>query len=267
MKLMLAPTSTSSSAMWKGRRSNKMWGLSTLMWRFGEVAALTSVMMALLRPAMPAPPSRLPMQLLAHWKEIGVNRAMMTRWMAVTSTRSPIAVELPWHSTAERLLGWNPDCSSALLMHSCCEGPCGAVKLALRPSWFTWLATRHASMLCTSSSFPLAFRTALPQPSPLAKPSADLVKVRQRPFRESIVFAQYAMYPWGPSSRLMPTTSAVPMGLRALNDGSLGAALLSRALCAMLMATMEDEPSVSVTLLGPFRPMICESRELMMELL
>eukprot|EP00420_Gonyaulax_spinifera_P033750 CAMPEP_0197884116 /NCGR_PEP_ID=MMETSP1439-20131203/10702_1 /TAXON_ID=66791 /ORGANISM="Gonyaulax spinifera, Strain CCMP409" /LENGTH=57 /DNA_ID=CAMNT_0043503847 /DNA_START=373 /DNA_END=542 /DNA_ORIENTATION=+ len=52
---------------------------------------------------------------------------------------SPREVPVPWHSELVTSCGSTPASIKDALMHACCEGPLGAVMLALLPSWLTLL--------------------------------------------------------------------------------------------------------------------------------
>mmetsp|Transcript_20037 Transcript_20037/g.62922 ORF Transcript_20037/g.62922 Transcript_20037/m.62922 type:complete len:221 (+) Transcript_20037:1017-1679(+) len=133
----------------------------------GHVPAM-SMRMHLSRPAMPAPPSRWPMLDLELVRQRAKSRGSMALRRAPTSMGSPSAVPVPWHSA--RLI-MRASSSASLIeaaMHACCEGPLGAVMLALRPSWLMQQPSMQAFCSRESSNLSLPLRNIRPTPSPRA---------------------------------------------------------------------------------------------------
>mmetsp|Transcript_54364 Transcript_54364/g.168304 ORF Transcript_54364/g.168304 Transcript_54364/m.168304 type:complete len:246 (+) Transcript_54364:401-1138(+) len=214
------------------------------------------------RPQVPAFASSCPTCDFAVQWSMGRSRLLnMTPLLAPTSMGSPSAVPVPWHSpsmTSDGLmLASRRDC----LMHSCCEGPCGAVRLALRPSWFTQLPmTVHRGRSegsATWSSWWLR-RYAAQQPSPRMKPSALESKVKHLPRNDNIVAAHSPIQPPGCTMHRMPmqtpycNSSSGLWYVRGIWPSFL--CVKRRIMCAQeFAATRDAEQAVSTETLGPVR--------------
>mmetsp|Transcript_28691 Transcript_28691/g.72616 ORF Transcript_28691/g.72616 Transcript_28691/m.72616 type:complete len:248 (+) Transcript_28691:1018-1761(+) len=237
-----------------------MWGLICLRWTLQAPTVPFSIRMHFVMPPMPAHASMWPKFALALVMMIGSSpRSFMTSLSAPTSMGSPSAVPVPWHSATEIWLAVSPASIIELLMHACCDGPFGAVMLALRPSWLTLLPMMHASISCASSSLRLLCRNAPPQPSPRKKPLADSSKVKERPPVDNICAWQYAMNVLRPSSRQRPMTIALSM-LASAEAVSWPLSLTTMERCAWPRATSDEEQAVSTERQGPFMSIRCDSR-------
>mmetsp|Transcript_34654 Transcript_34654/g.110068 ORF Transcript_34654/g.110068 Transcript_34654/m.110068 type:complete len:236 (-) Transcript_34654:1721-2428(-) len=204
-----APQSSVSLGKVAGNPSNSMCGFICLRWTFGAPHMLCSIRMHFVMPPRPAHASMCPKLDFALVRMMGPSLPFMMSRKALTSMGSPNAVPVPWHSAMVIMPGRKPASLIDALMHLCCEGPFGAVMLALRPSWFTLLPMAHASICCASSSLSSILRKEQLQPSPRTKPLAASSNVKERPPIESMEAAQYAKKVWGPSSRQTPMTSAL----------------------------------------------------------
>mmetsp|Transcript_25203 Transcript_25203/g.64010 ORF Transcript_25203/g.64010 Transcript_25203/m.64010 type:complete len:227 (+) Transcript_25203:484-1164(+) len=217
--------------------------------------------MHLMRPATPAAASRWPMFVFALVLRIGAWRfEPMTPRRAPTSIGSPSAVPVPWHSAIVIMLARRPPSRIELLITSCWEGPCGAVILALLPSWFAEQPIKIAMRSMASMESLHIFSFTPPTPSPRAKPSADWSKVKQRPFVVSMPGPLREMYD------ITPISVLVPMTRPCIRSVDMFAVACSSVFCLMVIcateqATSEEEQAVSAVLTGPFMPMMCERRQ------
>jgi len=122
---------------------------------------------ALIRPAMPAAASVWPILALTEPTGSGRLRPVNTAARACISIGSPSAVPVPCASMQSTASGASPALARAARMTASWAGPLGAVRPALRPSWFTALpritaSTRSPAATAAGSSF----STTTPQPSP-----------------------------------------------------------------------------------------------------
>mmetsp|Transcript_22746 Transcript_22746/g.65584 ORF Transcript_22746/g.65584 Transcript_22746/m.65584 type:complete len:206 (-) Transcript_22746:1868-2485(-) len=132
----------------QGKPATFRCGLSCRRCEFGGHVPAWSIRIHLRSPAMPAPPSRWPMFDLELVRQRAKSRGSIALRRAPTSIGSPSAVPVPWHS-ARLIMRASSSASRMLwLMQACCEGPFGAVMLALRPSWF-----RQAPITVAKESF------------------------------------------------------------------------------------------------------------------
>mmetsp|Transcript_103490 Transcript_103490/g.178318 ORF Transcript_103490/g.178318 Transcript_103490/m.178318 type:complete len:220 (+) Transcript_103490:9743-10402(+) len=126
---------------WVGNRTGKcsasIIGFKASKWRFGGTIDLCRLRTALITPAVPAPPSWCPMIVFTAPSTSGWMRLRpRTARCAPTSIGSPRAVPVPWHSTYVTSSGVRPASLRAARRTSSCDGPFGAVRVAVRPSWF-----------------------------------------------------------------------------------------------------------------------------------
>mmetsp|Transcript_32061 Transcript_32061/g.81553 ORF Transcript_32061/g.81553 Transcript_32061/m.81553 type:complete len:203 (-) Transcript_32061:1280-1888(-) len=201
-------------------------------------------------PAFASPCSRLDLALVLR---IGSFLFLMTPRSAPTSMGSPSAVPVPCSSATRTSSTCMLASRMEALMHSCCEGPCGAVMDALRPSWLIAVPQTMASRPDGSPSVTFMERPLVP--SPRAKPSAEWSKVKQRPLADSILGPQRPIHENGPISRLVPMTRAHLMYV-LLETRSWSGSTRRRALWEVPEATSEDEHAVSLVLMGPRMPKV-----------
>jgi hypothetical protein len=133
--------------------------------------------------------------------------------------------------------------ASAAVMTRFCEGPLGAVRPLLAPSWLTaeprtiartWWPLRRASERRSSSSSP--------EPSPQPVPSASAANALQRPSGDSARCRLNSTNTEGVAITVAPPASA-----RSHSP-------LRSAWAARWTATSEDEQAVSTVTAGPSRP-------------
>mmetsp|Transcript_92223 Transcript_92223/g.265374 ORF Transcript_92223/g.265374 Transcript_92223/m.265374 type:complete len:256 (-) Transcript_92223:665-1432(-) len=211
-------------------------------------------------PAIPALASMWPKFALPLVMMIASSpRSFMMSRRAPTSMGSPSAVPVPWHSAMVISLGVRPASTIDALMHICCDGPFGAVMLALLPSWLMLLPMTQAIISWAASSESLRSTNPPPQPSPRKKPLADSSKVKDLPVRDNIVAMQYDKKVPQLSSKQIPITSALEIRLFKLGEAwpSLG---FTRVRAAWPIATSEEEQAVSTDWHGPLRSKRCASR-------
>jgi len=170
-----------------------MCGFSKRMWLFGQAMQWTPMSTHFMMPHMPAQSSVCPMFDLElvftkGWSRTSPWYIIIVALRAPTSMGSPKAVPVPCSSCIWIIRGGMPDSRNECRMHSCCEGPCGAVKLALRPSWFMQEPQSMARRPRSSLSLTLKYMPATP--SPRTKPSPDWSKVKQRPWIDNILAPQ-----------------------------------------------------------------------------
>mmetsp|Transcript_2326 Transcript_2326/g.6543 ORF Transcript_2326/g.6543 Transcript_2326/m.6543 type:complete len:248 (+) Transcript_2326:305-1048(+) len=239
-----------------GKPWTSKWGFSVMRWQFATPQEKASMLMHLMSPAVPAAASKWPMLVFALVFRIGAWRLdPMTPRRAPTSMGSPRAVPVPWHSAIVISLGESPPSRIELLMTSCCEGPCGAVMLALRPSWFAQHPISIARRSIDSTELLHIFSLMPPTPSPRAKPSADWSKVKHLPFEVSMPGPLREMYAPTPMSVFVPITK--PCWRSVLRFGVVwSSCCVLIVICATEQATREEEQAVSAVLTGPFRPMM-----------
>mmetsp|Transcript_5626 Transcript_5626/g.14292 ORF Transcript_5626/g.14292 Transcript_5626/m.14292 type:complete len:250 (-) Transcript_5626:734-1483(-) len=151
-----------------GKPATDRCGLSCRQWAFGGHVPASSMRMHFRSPAIPAPPSKWPMFDLELVRARAVSLGSMALRSAPTSMGSPSAVPVPWHSARLMSRASLPASRIEAWMHTCCDGPFGAVMLALRPSWLIWALSRQETWLMRSFSSELALRNMRPTPSPRA---------------------------------------------------------------------------------------------------
>mmetsp|Transcript_95587 Transcript_95587/g.275423 ORF Transcript_95587/g.275423 Transcript_95587/m.275423 type:complete len:302 (+) Transcript_95587:1722-2627(+) len=207
-------------------------------------------------PAFASPCSRLHLALVLM---IGSSRFRMTPRKAPTSIGSPSAVPVPWSSATRTSPGTMLASRIEARKHSCCEGPCGAVMEALRPSWLMAVPQNMAkrpwwSLSVMDMVMPLV-------PSPLAKPSAVWSKVKHLPLLESIFMPQRPIHECGPHKPFVPIATA-QLRYESLQTLSWSGSTRRSALCAVPVATREEEHAVSLVLTGPRMPKMYDKRPL-----
>mmetsp|Transcript_29140 Transcript_29140/g.83319 ORF Transcript_29140/g.83319 Transcript_29140/m.83319 type:complete len:252 (+) Transcript_29140:655-1410(+) len=210
---------------------------------FGPHSALMTCMQHFTNPAMPAPPSRCPRFVLEDVQARARRPASLPQILlwAPTSMGSPSAVPVPWHSKQSTSAGPRDASRSAARMHCSCEGPLGAVMLALRPSWLLWLPAASAKTLGESSA--MSMRT-LEAPSPRPYPSAPTSKVKERPLYESIAPLEALMKLTGLYARLTPAATTAARGSKSR---------YIKCNFAVCMATNPAEQAVLMVWLDPFK--------------
>mmetsp|Transcript_4634 Transcript_4634/g.12436 ORF Transcript_4634/g.12436 Transcript_4634/m.12436 type:complete len:218 (+) Transcript_4634:425-1078(+) len=171
---------------------------------------------------------------------------------APTSMGSPSAVPVPCSSWIWIFSGGMAASRSECLMHSCCEGPCGAVKLALRPSWFMQVPQIMASRARSSPS--LSFMYIPASPSLRRKPSPDWSNVKHLPWMESIFAPQRPTMKKGSKCPFAPM--AMPYLLCSPPAPIFIAPVWSGLMCECTRATAvrEEEHAVSMVDVLPFIP-------------
>mmetsp|Transcript_41963 Transcript_41963/g.96326 ORF Transcript_41963/g.96326 Transcript_41963/m.96326 type:complete len:230 (+) Transcript_41963:283-972(+) len=219
-----------------------------------------------IKPAIPAAASPCPMLLLELVSMMGIVRFAMRLRIAPTSMGSPSDVPVPWHSAMETSSIVKPPSFMDAKMHCCWDGPCGAVRDALRPSWFTQAPTSIPQEVVASKGSEV-FRSSMPpMPSPRAKPSADSLNVKHRPMDVNIPGPLKLTYDPTPIKVFVPiamfsVTPVVMFSVFCLRSSCL----LRKADFAMPVATSEEEQAVSAVKAGPLRPIICDKRVHVME--
>mmetsp|Transcript_68744 Transcript_68744/g.182835 ORF Transcript_68744/g.182835 Transcript_68744/m.182835 type:complete len:240 (-) Transcript_68744:1047-1766(-) len=156
--------STSKSC---GKPADSKWGFKARRCTFGVAHECRRMTRHLSTPAIPAADSKCAMLLLALVWGSGSSRSpSMTAMRAPTSMGSPSAVPVPWHSTQVMESGSIPANFRDHRRTACCDGPLGAVKLALRPSWLAQLPAKTANRSCRSlySALSFPYRNAVPSP-------------------------------------------------------------------------------------------------------
>mmetsp|Transcript_47248 Transcript_47248/g.134792 ORF Transcript_47248/g.134792 Transcript_47248/m.134792 type:complete len:260 (+) Transcript_47248:1524-2303(+) len=228
------------------------------MWRFGVALMLNRAITHFATPPKPAQASMWPKLVFELVTIAGTSRSHITDLRAPTSIGSPRVVPVPWHSAIVIMLAVRPASCIEARMQAACEGPLGAVRLALRPSWFVAQATEQASICWASSSLSPEDMKAAQQPSPRRKPLAPSSNVKERPLLESIMAAQYAKKVSGPSSMQTPMTRV--WFRRALAVGARWSfSFWPNVRCAWLKATRLEEQAVSTVTHGPRMPSVWES--------
>ena len=135
--------------------------------------------------------------------------------------------------------------ASACRITRSCDGPFGAVKPLLAPSWFTALPRTTASTRCPlrRASDNRSSSTS-PAPSAQPTPSAAAAYALQRPSGETPRCRLNSTKTLGRASTVTPPTRASEQS-RLLSD-----------LPAMSSATSEEEQAVSTDTAGPSKPKV-----------
>mmetsp|Transcript_118760 Transcript_118760/g.188100 ORF Transcript_118760/g.188100 Transcript_118760/m.188100 type:complete len:216 (-) Transcript_118760:1472-2119(-) len=167
---------------------------------------------------------------------------------APSSMGSPSMVPVPWASYVLISDMFSLVSSTIAFSSRCCAGPFGAVRLADRPSELTLLQATSAN--ASSSDILPLFITMQAEPSPRPYPSAESVKEKLRPLKESMPAAQLAIQVPGARFKLIPAQTAP-------SRGSIGARRSLRPACS---ATRDAEQAVFAIKLGPFRFIMKENR-------
>mmetsp|Transcript_12335 Transcript_12335/g.33124 ORF Transcript_12335/g.33124 Transcript_12335/m.33124 type:complete len:249 (-) Transcript_12335:990-1736(-) len=146
---------TSSVAKKASKAWPSRWALSCRAWFVGKQFECITSRMHLTMPPIAAPPSKCPMLVFAVDNISGSVRVAFscTRRTAPTSMGSPKEVPVPWHSQLDVSGGVILASLMALQIISSCEGPFGAVRLALRPSCPSEEARNTASRSSASPNF------------------------------------------------------------------------------------------------------------------
>mmetsp|Transcript_77289 Transcript_77289/g.205127 ORF Transcript_77289/g.205127 Transcript_77289/m.205127 type:complete len:213 (-) Transcript_77289:711-1349(-) len=171
---------------------------------------------------------------------------------APTSMGSPSAVPVPCSSCIWISKAGTAASLSDFLMHSCCDGPCGAVMLALRPSWFMHVPQSMARRPRSSPSEHLKYMAQWP--SPRQKPSPDESKVKHLPWMESILAPQRPTMKPGSKCPLAPVAKPAlvcePPAPNFIWPSSSG----RKCVCTSATAVRDDEQAVSTVAVLPCMP-------------
>ena len=162
---------------------------------------------------------------------------------ACASIGSPRTVPVPWPSTASTAAAGRPAFASAWRITRCWEGPFGAVRPLLAPSWLTALprTTPHTRRPARSASESRS-RSTTPAPSDQLTPSAASANALHRPSGASTRWRENSTNAHGVLSTVAPPASA---------SEHSPARSAAHARCS---ATSEDEHAVSTVTAGPSRP-------------
>src|SRR5271165_6648007 len=124
-----------------------------------------------------------------------------------------------------------------------CEGPFGAVKPLLRPSWLEAVPRISAKILSRSArASDRRFNNTMPQPSLRTKPSAAASKALHRPSGAIICDLDKIMVVSGIRIRFTPPASAIRHSPAF------------KLWQARYTAVRDEEQAVSTETLGPFNP-------------
>mmetsp|Transcript_131185 Transcript_131185/g.365646 ORF Transcript_131185/g.365646 Transcript_131185/m.365646 type:complete len:224 (+) Transcript_131185:494-1165(+) len=195
-----------------------------------------------MRPTEPAVDSKWPTCDLPVVIGSGFGRRWKQARIEPTSMGSPSAVPVPWFSVVFSSSGATPAWRREPRTHACCEGPFGAVRLALRPSWLMYEPTKHAILARTSFTSSLTLRRRPPTPSPRLYPLAPWSKDMHRPDRPSMPA------PLRPTNDHGVRMFCVPID--SPQESSLIRCCRSM-LWMMLAETVDDEQAVSTCDTGP----------------
>ncbi|CAM5726239.1 hypothetical protein SGLAM104S_03888 [Streptomyces glaucescens] len=156
---------------------------------------------------------------------------------------SPRLVPVPWASTASTSAGEIRALARAARMTRCCEGPLGAVRPLLAPSWLTAVPRTTASTgwpLRRASDSRSSSRTPTPSPQPM--PSASSENALERPSAARPRWRLNSMNATGVDMTATPPATASEHSRR-------------RSACtASCRATSDEEHAVSTVTAGPSRP-------------
>ncbi|GDY42844.1 hypothetical protein SANT12839_037260 [Streptomyces antimycoticus] len=205
-------------------------------------------MTILMMPATPAAAWVWPMLDLMEpshsgWSSVWLRPYVASR--ACASMGSPRVVPVPWASTTSICPAESRAEARAWRMTRCCEGPFGAVRPLLAPSWLmalprtrasTWWPLARASESRSSSS--------MPAPSPQPVPSAAAAKDLQRP--------SAARPRWRLNSVKVPGVDITVTPPARASEHSRRRS----AWAAKCRATKEEEQAVSMVTAGPSRPKV-----------
>ncbi len=164
---------------------------------------------------------------------------------ACASIGSPSTVPVPCASTTSTWDGVTEASASACSMTRCWEGPLGAVRPLLAPSWFTAEPRSTASTRCPfrrASESRSTSRTPAPSANPV--PSAAAANALQRPSCASPPCALKLLNMPGVDMTVTPPASASVHSPRR------------RACAARCRATSDEEQAVSTVTAGPSRPSV-----------
>mmetsp|Transcript_19513 Transcript_19513/g.45360 ORF Transcript_19513/g.45360 Transcript_19513/m.45360 type:complete len:219 (+) Transcript_19513:1537-2193(+) len=167
---------------------------------------------------------------------------------APTSIGSPNAVPVPCNSWTRMSSGVMLASFMDCLTHSCCDGPCGAVKLALLPSWLQDVPATTAKL--NGSSLVQLFKQAPMTPSARMKPSADWSKVKQRPWWLNIPAPDSPTVKPGVVWEVVPNASPCCIRCPAARS-HIPCSTARIVLCTHATAVSEDEQAVSTKNVGP----------------
>mmetsp|Transcript_128455 Transcript_128455/g.363557 ORF Transcript_128455/g.363557 Transcript_128455/m.363557 type:complete len:314 (-) Transcript_128455:1310-2251(-) len=194
----------------------------------------------------PATASRWPVCDFAVVMARDVSRLLKQARTEPHSIGSPSAVPVPWFSRTQTPVGGSDSSLRQLRMHCCWDGPFGAVRLALRPSWLMKLETWHPSRSWMASMLSLRCRKTPPVPSPRCIPLALLSAKSVRPAGPIMPAWLRPMKGKGCRSHVWPRA-------RPSVASSLTSCCRSRA-WMMFAATSPEEQAVSRSDEKPTRP-------------
>ncbi len=164
---------------------------------------------------------------------------------AWASIGSPRVVPVPWASTASTWSAVSRAFSSACRITRCCEGPFGAVRPLLAPSWFTAEPRTTASTGCPLRRASDSRSTSsMPTPSAQPVPSAPAAKALHRPSVARPCWRLNSTNTSGVASTVTPPASAIVHSP------------LRSAWTARCSETSEEEQAVSTVTAGPSRPKV-----------
>ncbi len=172
----LAATACGPRATSSGSASHGMCGFGSSKCRCGGISPCWSASTTLISPAMPAADSRWPMLVLTEpiSRRCGGSRPGRGRRRAPgprSGRRGACRCRGPRRS--RRRPASTPASASAARITASCDGPFGAVRPLLRPSWLTADPADHGEHRSPSArASDRRLSTTTPQPSPRTKPSA-----------------------------------------------------------------------------------------------
>ncbi|GAA3673026.1 hypothetical protein GCM10022420_061900 [Streptomyces iranensis] len=168
---------------------------------------------------------------------------------ARASIGSPSVVPVPCPSITSTSEAESRASASARRITRSCEGPFGAVRPLLAPSWFTALPRRTASTGCPSRrASDSRSSTTTPTPSAQLVPSAAAENALTRPSAASPPCTANSVNIPGVAITVTPPASA--------SEHSP----LRSACAARCIATNDDEHAVSTVTAGPSRPNVYATR-------
>ena len=219
-------------------------GFGVTKCKLGGISSACRAKTTLINAATPAAPERWPILVLTEPNSSGTVRSgQSTLSSACTSIGSPNTVPVPWVSTYWICAGCTRAFSRAWRNMASWARPLGAVRPLLAPSWLTAeprITPKMRSPALTASAS--RFKTTMPAPSPIPKPSASAAKVLQRPSGATAPIWERPINCSGASTRFTPPANA-----------RLHSPVRS-AWQAKWTANSEEEQAVSSCIAGPCRP-------------
>mmetsp|Transcript_10407 Transcript_10407/g.63538 ORF Transcript_10407/g.63538 Transcript_10407/m.63538 type:complete len:217 (+) Transcript_10407:12122-12772(+) len=167
-----------------------------------------------------------------------------TALKAPTSMGSPKEVPVPCICTMSSSCGGRPAKRRALRTASCWDGPFGAVKELLRPSWFTEVARNAANPSMPPREEELDQTNRETQASPRTYPLAAASKVLHRPSNANMPALWNIDVVSGAKVKFTPAARASSQAPRRMLENDTW------------VATKEEEQAVSTLKAGPFQPYV-----------